>query len=135
MTCLCHFQKEGIRFKQKCLDLEKKLTSDLFVRSRLRIIMVPEKKKQQRGTLGSDTLPSSSHPFGSFKRMPFAQKCALFKAGNCWFPEIQFRLRSFQLTQDVSSENGSPTVRKYTSQQQEAHTGSQVVGVFLEPLV
>ena len=95
LAYLCHFQKgEGIRFKQKCPRLGEETHKGRLRKKQVRNEPWSPEKGSGEGKTWCWHPPSSSHPFGSFKRMPFAQRCALFKAGNRWFPEIRFRLRS-----------------------------------------
>lgn len=137
MTCLCHFQKgEGIRFKQKCLDLEKKLTSDLFVRSRLGMSLGPPRKEAARGTLGIDTLLPAHTPLAPLRECLLHKNVLCSKRVTAGFQKYSSDSDHFQLTQDVSSENGSPTVwRVHIPATRGTTRDLQVVGVFLEPLV
>lgn len=137
MACLCHFQKgEGIRFKEKCLDLEKKLTSDLFVRSRLGMSLGPPRKEAARGTLGIDTLLPAHTPLAPLRECLLHKNVLCSKRVTAGFQKYSSDSNHFQLTQDVSSENGSPTVRRVHIPATRGTTRDlQVVGVFLEPLV
>ena len=137
MAYLCHFQKgEGIRFKQKCPDSEKKLTRDLCVRSRLGMSLGHTIKEAARGNLGIDTLLPAHTPLAPLRECLLHKDVLCSKRVTAGFWTYSSDSSHFQLTQDVSSENGSPTVwRVHIPATRGTTRDLQVVGVFLEPLV